>query len=78
MYGACHINGTWGNKEVGRLELLYEGGIKVELGKNVFKLQIIRNFVITSKYWLKIINCTLEKKPWILVKHLNSRNRFED
>ena len=50
MYDACHINGTWGNKEVGRLELLYEGGIKVELGKNVFKLQIIRNFVITSKY----------------------------
>ena len=22
----CHINGTWGNKEVGRLKLLYEGG----------------------------------------------------
>ena len=22
----CHINGTWGNKEVERLKLLYEGG----------------------------------------------------
>ena len=26
MYGACHINETWGSKEVGRLKLLYEGG----------------------------------------------------
>ena len=24
MYGACHINGTWGSKEVGRLKLSYE------------------------------------------------------
>ena len=26
MHDACHINGTWGNKEVGRVKLLYEGG----------------------------------------------------
>ena len=25
MYGTCHINGTWGSKEVGRLKLSYEG-----------------------------------------------------
>ena len=24
MYDACHINGTWESKEVGRLNLLYE------------------------------------------------------
>ena len=24
MYDACHINGTWESKEVGRLKLLYE------------------------------------------------------
>ena len=26
MHDACHINGTWGSKEVGRLPLLYECG----------------------------------------------------
>ena len=26
MYGAFHIIGTWGSKEVGRLKLLYKGG----------------------------------------------------
>ena len=26
MYDACHINGTWRSKGVGRLKLLYEGG----------------------------------------------------
>ena len=26
MYDACHINGTWESKEVGRLKLLYECG----------------------------------------------------
>ena len=26
MYDACHINGTWGSKELERLKLLYECG----------------------------------------------------
>ena len=26
MHDACHINGSWGSKEVGPLLLLYEGG----------------------------------------------------
>ena len=27
MYDACHINGTWdGEREIGRLKLLYESG----------------------------------------------------
>ena len=26
MYDACHINGSWGSKEVGPLLLLYEDG----------------------------------------------------
>ena len=26
MYDACHINGSWGSKEMGPLLLLYEGG----------------------------------------------------
>ena len=26
MYVACHINGTWGSKEVTRLKLSYDGG----------------------------------------------------
>ena len=26
MYGACHINGTWGNKELEHLKLSEEGG----------------------------------------------------
>ena len=25
IYGACHINGTWGGKELGQLKLSYEG-----------------------------------------------------
>ena len=35
MYGACHINGTWGNKEVGRLKLLYEGGKPQRRGPSI-------------------------------------------
>ena len=35
MYGACHINGTWGSKELGRLKLLYEGG-KPQSGETSF------------------------------------------
>ena len=31
MYDACHINGTWGRKEVGWLKLLYGGG-KPQIG----------------------------------------------
>ena len=31
MYGACHINGTWGSKEVGQVKLSYEGG-KPQMG----------------------------------------------
>ena len=36
MYGACHINGTWGSKEVERLKLSYEGG-KPQRGGLSFK-----------------------------------------
>ena len=31
MYGACHINGTWGSKEVWRLKL-YEDGKPLSQG----------------------------------------------
>ena len=35
MYNACHINGTWESKEVGRLKLSWEGG-KSQRGQSSF------------------------------------------
>ena len=50
MYGACHINGTWGSKELGRLKLLYEGG-KPQSGETSFLRGVdpSRHHVLTKR-----------------------------
>ena len=47
MYDTCHINGTWGSKEVGQLKLLDEGG-KPQSGsisKPKSKVKVNNNFI---------------------------------